>query len=130
MSAPIESPAPQPDYLFNLAERALGFFESTSTAALEELKESRPNAENVFASANTFIDEAPSRALGSVNAERESALRILAKEPAIARVVVEADDGKRMVYYIAGATPPRSPTDGSAIVNRYGRLGRLGSIKI
>lgn len=94
---------------------------------LANLAEGAPNAGNVLANMNVLTS---GQAVDHLNADSQARLRelhSLLREPAIARVVTEDEEGVRRVYFVSRATPHRSPTDGSLAVSYNATpLGRLG----
>src|SRR5260370_24288417 len=77
-----------------VAENSLQLFQEVADAARHELA-NRPSAvsSHALASVNTLNDQAAIRSLLEINEAQTKDLDTLAKEPAIARIVVENNDG-------------------------------------
>ncbi len=109
------------------AQQTLAAFDTISRAARARLASGPRTPGDALAVQNSFTSEKALGTLGSVErAEREACER-LAREPAIARVVVEREDEQREVIYVARAA---SPTGGSLKVASYrSPLGRLAALE-
>ena len=118
------------DYLADVAEHTLDFFEETQANALEEMGDGRPRGGDVFAVVNTLTGDQAIRNLDGVNRGRAEELYILCTEPAIARIVVAEDSGETRTYFISRATPTRSPRDGSIVASYRSPVGRLASLSV
>ena len=121
---------PQQSHLAEVAQHTLRFFAETSTNALEELGEKRPQGEGVFAVINTLNTERALRNLEGVNRARVQELRELSTEPAIARIVVAEETGETKIYFISRGTPTRPPRDGSVVASYRSPVGRLAAMPV
>ena len=114
------------DHLAKLAEHTLEFFRDTAANALEQLGETRPQAETVLAVFNTLTSEPAIRNLERINAElvpANSAILIL--EPAIARIVVVDELRETRTYFISRATPAQPSRQAASYRSPIGRLAAL-----
>jgi len=118
----------QSEELSQAAEQTLNAFDTISHAARARLSTGPRTPGDALAVQNAFTSEKAYSALGSVErAEREACER-LAREPAIARVIVEDENQSREVIYVARAA---SPTGGTLKVASYrSTLGRLASLEL
>ncbi|MDY0969063.1 ATP-binding domain-containing protein [Sphingomonas sp. CFBP9021] len=117
----------QSEELGQAAEQTLNAFDTISHAARARLSTGPRTIGDALAVQNAFTSEKAYGILDGVErAEREASER-LAREPAIARVVVEDGNGHREVIYVARAA---SPTGGALKVASYrSTLGRLASLE-
>lgn len=120
----------QNDHLTDVAEKSLDFFEHAAGAAREALGEERGPSVNTLAVVNTLTADKAVRNLENLNAENRRELRLLSTEPAIARVIVEDEQGKLRTYFISRATPHAKPRDGSAAASYRAPIGRLASLPV
>jgi hypothetical protein len=118
------------DQLEAVADHTLSFFTTVAADASEQLGEKRPDPGTALAVLNTLTADRAVRNLGAVSEARAKELRILASEPAIARVVATDEDGKARTYFIARGTPNHPPADGSLIASYRSPLGRLASLPV
>lgn len=125
-----EAPQSGETRLTGIAGHSLKHFEETVASVRDALGEKRPTSANAFAVLNTLTADTAVRNLEGLTESQIKELRLLSAEPAIARIVVEDDDGKRKIYFISRATPYRSPSDGSAAASYRAPAGRLASLPI
>ena len=117
----------QSEELGRAAEQTLNAFELISRAARARLATSPRTPGDALAVQNAFTSEKAYGTLGGVERSEREACERLAREPAIARVVVENEDEQRQVIYVARAA---SPTGGDLKVASYrSLLGRLASLE-
>ena len=112
-----------------ISEEALGVLETISSAAEAALRMPRATGAGALASINTFTSSAPATVSGIDGGLRRS-LESLAREPAIARVVVRTDGGTIVTYYICRDTPTRDPAPGKRLAGRNSPVGRLASLSV
>jgi len=139
MASPSGRPAPAGDsagatvradnHLVDVASHTLTFFKETAAAALASLDRARPSAESVLASVNTLNADQAIRNLNAISEVREQELRVLATEPAIARVVF-TEGGVTKVMFIARGTLGYATHDRSEIVSYRSPLGRLAAVQV
>jgi superfamily I DNA/RNA helicase len=109
----------------NAAEEIIKTFESVSGEALKLLKAPPVQGQNVFATMNTLtLGSAFDKHEDRMQQLRES-LRILSREPAIARVLVEDQQGIESTIYVCRTTPISNSSD---YASNYSPLGRLAAL--
>lgn len=113
-----------------LAESTLDFFEATANDANADLANARAPGIEVLTGVSLDNLHSASRNLCAISEERRQALQILREEPAIARVLVEDEDGAKTIYYIARATSTTAPKSGVKIANYRSPIGRLASLSV
>lgn len=79
---------------------------------------------------NTFTSGGALDSLGAVDEANTRALAILAREPAIARVVVEHEDGSTETYYICRDTAESFGKASFRLAGRNTPVGRLASLDV
>lgn len=111
-----------------LATEVVDKLQTVAGAAQSRLASARPLGIDALANAgNTLNSDRAARKLDEVNQANESAYRKLASEPAIARVVVEDDDGKRAAYYFCRAEQGMVEM---GVISYLAPVGRLASLPI
>lgn len=111
-----------------LATEVVDKLQTVAGAAQSRLASARPLGIDALANAgNTLNSDRAARKLDEVNQANESAYRKLASEPAIARVVVEDDDGKRTAYYFCRAE--QGMVD-MGVISYLAPVGRLASLPV
>ena len=110
-----------------VSEATLNAFETIASAAEAGLHESYSTGPAALASVNTFTDREAVRTLSGIEGSRRRSLETLAREPAIARVVVRTDDGKVILYYICRDTPSGGF---GRLAGRNSPAGRLASLAV
>ncbi len=101
------------------------FFRDTAANALEQLGETRPQAETVLAVFNTLTSEPAIRNLERINETCARELLILILEPAIARIVVVDELRETRTYFISRATPAQPSRQAASYRSPIGRLAAL-----
>lgn len=87
-----------------LATEIVGKLNAVASTARSWLANPRRLSVDALANGgNTLNSDRAARALDNVNLANEAAYRKLASEPAISRVIVEDEDGKRTAYYFCRA---------------------------
>ena len=124
-----EDASPQ-EHLAGMAEHTLGFLTETAAAALDQLGEKPPQSANVLAVMNSVTSEKAIRNLDAIGHARVQELRVLSKEPAIARIVVAEETKDTKTYFISRGTPTRPPRDGSAVASYRSPVGRLAALPV
>lgn len=111
-----------------LATEVVDKLQTVAGTAQSRLASARPLGIDSLANAgNTLNSDRAARKLDEVNQANESAYRKLASEPAIARVVVEDDDGKRTAYYFCRAE--QGMVD-MGVISYLAPVGRLASLPV
>jgi hypothetical protein len=119
--------------LKSVAENTLNFFEDTASTARSRLEAEtgkRPCSAGVLTTPNTITNERAARNLAGINADLVRELTQLAHEPAIARLVLQDEDGKDQIYFIARAGTLTSPTSGAVMASYRSPIGRLASLRV
>jgi len=117
-------------HLTEVAQKTLWFFEEMVRDAETRLAAPPPSSATVFASLNTLTGDKAVQSLSRVSEERRRELSQLCREPAIARVVVVDGAGKRSTYFIARATPFRTPVGEAQVASYRSPVGRLASLPV
>jgi DNA polymerase III delta prime subunit len=114
-------------YVETIAAEALNAFERVSTAAKQRLHVPPTPASNAFASINTLTSAAAMREYDEISRASREAREILSREPAVARVIAEDDQGQLRTIYICRTTPIQ-------VIHQFASyrapLGRLASLRI
>lgn len=117
----------QSEELGQAAEQTLSAFDRIANAARARLAAGPRTPGDALAVQNAFTNEKAYGTLGEVERTEREACERLAREPAIARIVVEDEQLNREVIYVARAA---SPTGGALKVASYrSNLGRLASLE-
>lgn len=112
-------------HIEQVAGEALEQLERIADKANSQLQGGQTPNSDAFASVNTLTGTEAVQNLGdSLQANRES-YQILAKEPAIARVVAEDEDGVRQTYYICRTTALPGFINHTSYKVEKGRLAAL-----
>lgn len=98
-------PSARDEYLESVATETLRLFEEVGNAARAALSGPAPGPTTSLVAMNTMTEGAAIRHLADIADDQRKSFQVLSREPAIARVVVRNDAGKREVYFIARATP-------------------------
>jgi hypothetical protein len=112
-----------------MAEQTLSYFSVASSSAEADLRGPRSHDANSLVGLTVDNAHTALKNLSSITESRRQALEILRDEPAIARILVEDEDGKRRVYYIARATPTTS-VPGVVVANYRSPVGRLATLPV
>lgn len=119
--------APVEEQIRTVAAEALEHIGRTAERAEAGLAAARPNVATALAANNSFTSSAGD-ALTGILEVGDQGLQALAKEPTIARIVVEDEDGNEKTIFITRATPlarlPGEPFSASYL-SPMGRLAAL-----
>lgn len=110
-----------------VAGEILAQFEQTSTVAKAKLAEAGSLAPDALAGVNTFTYGAATQTLRQVSEKNRACYELLAREPAIARVVVEDDDGERQTYYFCRGDLGMA---NFGVISYRAPIGRLASLPV
>ncbi|TIW22063.1 MAG: DNA helicase UvrD [Mesorhizobium sp.] len=113
-----------------VSEDSLNILERISSAAKKKLGEPYTTGPSALANLNTLTSSEAIKALGAIDGASRRRLETLAREPAIARVVVLSDEEEILVYYICRDTPDDSPGNGRKLAGRNSPAGRLASLSV
>ncbi len=110
-----------------LAGDALNQFEKVVEAAQSALRAAPVLGFDSLASVNTMTSANAIQRLNRVDQENRDSLRRLALEPAIARVIVSDENGKRSTYYFCRAD---QGMPNLSIISYRARIGRLAALQV
>jgi hypothetical protein len=120
-------------YVETLATEALDTLRKVSTAAKQNLHIPSTPASNAFASINTLTSAAAVRHYDDISRASREASEILSREPAVARVIAEDDEGQLRTIYICRTTPIQVLHQFASYRAPMGRLASLpigGSVRV
>ena len=110
-----------------IAGEVLAQFEKTSSAAMSKLAEVSGMAADAFASVNTFTSGLATQGLRDIDHKNRSGYELLLREPAIARVIVEDEDGERHTYYFCRGDQGMA---NQGVVSYRAPIGRLAALSV
>lgn len=114
-------------YVETLAIEALDTFQEVSTIAKQNLGVPPTPASNAFANINTLTSAAAVKQYNDISRASREASEILRREPAVARVIAEDNDGQLRTIYICRTSPIQSVHQ---FASYRAPLGRLASLQI
>lgn len=115
------------DYIGQLAEETLGKFEATALAARRALSSTGGVNIKAIGGVKSITDDSAIRETKRINRENSDGYRALIEAPAIARVIVEDENGQRQTYYICRGSQGLPEL---GVVSYRAALGRLASLTI
>ena len=118
----------QREHLMAAARQSLDVFEAVSNNARGLLGKQSGASMNALASANAFTMEGAAKTLDTIDRTQHEANERLAREPSIARVIAEDDDGNRFTYFISRAAAPAPFLKGISFASYRSPAGRLASL--
>ncbi len=111
-----------------LVSESLGVMENIAAAATKDIQRIRKQKpENALFMRNTWNENACEK-FNAINATNISDLDKLIKEPIIARVSVETEEGKKADYYISRSNPLASNDLQVKVASYKAPMGRLASV--
>ncbi len=113
-----------------IGEQVLRVFSAISSEASARHSELQSMGPNSLATVNTFTDGDALDSLDRMSTANSNDLLTLVGEPAIARVLAETEDGKRVEYYICRATPVPPSVEGIKLVSYRAPVGRIASLPV
>lgn len=115
-----------PDFK-SLADEALLTLTEIADAATQKLSSDSLSYANSFATGNTMTSVQASQNLENISQANRIAWAALKREPSIARIVLEDDEGRQRVVYIARNTslPLASGTEFASYGSPIGRLAEI-----
>jgi hypothetical protein len=114
-----------------VADNTLSTFEAVADAARTHLTgDASSSGAEVFASINTFMSTDTLRSQEKINRENVKGYRLLTREPAIARVTVCDEDGKKLVYYICRTAPVTVGGKDIKLASYRSPVGRLAALSL
>lgn len=111
----------------SIAYETLDQFKKVADAAQSALREAPVPGPNVLANFNIFMDGAVVHNLDQITQTNRDSYQILAREPAIARVVVTDNEGEFRTYYICRTTPISGIP---SLASYRAPVGRLASLPV
>jgi len=115
----------------NVAGESLETFAKVADAARSELDfPMRGVTETNVAVNNTFTSTEAVRTQSNISSETREGYRLLCNEPAIARVVVEDEDGIRQTYYICRKSTVSLKDQKIKLASYRSTVGRLASLPV
>ena len=115
-------------HLESVAEAILKVLDNISTVAKKELSQGPIHPEQVFVDG---VDLGALKRLGEIRAEKQTDLKHLVHEPAIARVVAHAEDGdETRTYFICRRSPVQLPAEQMKLASYRSPIGQLASLPV
>ena len=114
-----------------IAEESLSMFSRVAEAAKERLVGvSSLSGAGAFASINTFTSAEAVRRSEQITEANIEGYRALIREPVTARVVVNDEDGRPMIYYVSRTAPVLRGGEGIEFASYRSPVGRLASLPV
>lgn len=114
-------------HIKHVAGEALKQLESIAAMAKSKLHDGRTLGLDSLASINTMTSNSAVQRLEQISQANRDSYSVLAKEPAIARVVVADEEGEERTYYICRTTPVSGFPN---LASYRAPVGRLASLSI
>ncbi len=114
-------------HIEHFAEEAIAQFGNIANAAKKKLHVAPTEATDTLAAVNTITSSTAIQRLGQIGLANRDSYRVLADEPAIARVVVSDGTGELKTYYICRTTPVSGISN---LASYRAPVGRLASLPI
>lgn len=121
----MDLPQDNSEHIKLVAEDTLTQFEKVSSAAQNALHNGHALGSDSLASVNTLTGTSAINRLGQIDQSNRESFQILAREPAIARVVVADCDGNQRTYYICRTTPIKGFPNFASYRAPVGRLASM-----
>lgn len=115
------------EHVKDFAEEAIPQLESIAEAAKSRLGDQPSSGANTLANINTMTSSTAIQKLDHIRQENRESYWVLAREPAIARIVVADEHGEERTYYICRATPVAGFPN---LASYRAPVGRLASLRI
>ena len=117
--------------LKSIAASTVNTFLKIAEAAASRIEQRTPTTSpRVLANVNTHTYTEAIHNLDRIYRENEEGLRILTREPSIARIVVVDERRKKSVYYICRSTPVPIPDEDIKLASYRSPVGRLATLPI
>ncbi len=114
-------------HIEQVAEDILGQLERTASAAKSKLSETASLTTDVLAGVNTLTSGSTIQRLREIDSQNRASYELLSREPAIARVVVEDEDGERQIYYFCRGDQGMANL---GVISYRAPIGRLASLPV
>lgn len=111
----------------DVAEDVLAQLERTASAAKAKLGETASLTTDVLAGVNTLTSGSAIQRLREIDSQNRASYELLSREPAIARVVVEDEEGERETYYFCRGDQGMANL---GVISYRAPIGRLASLPI
>ncbi|MBV7259358.1 ATP-binding domain-containing protein [Erythrobacter crassostreae] len=118
----------QRQHLEDAAKQSLDVFEKISANALSLLSSGGGASLKALASANAFTMQQTAKTLGNIARAQHEASEKLAREPSIARVIAEDEEGNLETFFISRAAAPAPFLKGVSFASYRSPAGRLASL--
>lgn len=113
-----------------VAEESLHVFDQVAKAADAALQAGTAGVSPTSIVRNTFTEQEALRTHSRITQENLEGNRVLSREPAIARVVVVDEDGKRTTYFFSRAAAAPLPDQRLKFASYRSPVGRLAELSI
>ncbi|MDR5785940.1 ATP-binding domain-containing protein [Caballeronia sp. LP003] len=114
-------------HIERVAEDVLGQLERTASAAKSKLNETVSLTTDVLAGVNTLTSGSTIQKLREIDSQNRACCELLSREPAIARVVVEDEEGERQIYYFCRGDQGMANL---GVISYRAPIGRLASLPV
>ncbi len=111
----------------DVAEDVLAQLKRTASAAKAKLGETASLTTDVLAGVNTLTSGSAIQRLREIDSQNRASYELLSREPAIARVVVEDEEGERETYYFCRGDQGMANL---GVISYRAPIGRLASLPI
>ncbi|KPB54739.1 Helicase UvrD [Pseudomonas coronafaciens pv. oryzae] len=116
-------------HLVELAQEALATFSHIVELAQQKQRAVHGIDAGAFANANTFTDTGASRTLATINRENQDGYASLIREPAIARLLLEDEQGDQQLLYVTRKFQVTLQND-AQLASYHSAKGRLASLPV
>ena len=113
--------------LAQIADQTLHVFELIATVAQSRLAQSLRSPADAFATINSFTMGGELDTAGRVDRNERQASELLAREPAIARVVAQDEAGNPITIFFTRASAPSASGHGARFASYRSPMGRLAA---
>lgn len=110
-----------------LANESLATFREIASTVREKLKDNNGNTTDVFANSNSFTGAEAHQNLREIRRDSRETYQLLLREPAIARVVTEDQNGNEYTFYICRRSTITLPS-GTKFASYQSDVGRLAAL--
>ena len=114
-------------HIEQVAEDVLGQLARTASAAKSKLSETACLTTDVLAGINTLTSGSTIQRLREIDSQNRESYELLSREPAIARVVVEDEEGERQIYYFCRGDQGMANL---GVISYRAPIGRLASLPV
>lgn len=111
-----------------LASESLDTFKEIASLARERLNQRTKETTDVFANTNAFTGGAAHQNLREIRQDRRELYQSLLREPAIARVITEDQNGAEKIFFITRRSADKL-SSGKQLASYQSPIGRLASLE-